>query len=123
MAVKSGKSPGRDKTYYKISFARDNELYQVCAREVHSSDLYGLIEIADFIFPESRIVYNPGEERIRREFSGIKRTWIPYHSIIRIDEVLDTTESEIKIVPLESARSATSSPSPIGPIPIERGRD
>lgn len=123
MAVKTGKSAAREKTYYKVSFIRDNELYQVCAREVHSSTLYGLIEIAGFIFPENRLVYNPGEERIRREFGGIKRTWLPFHAIVRIDEVLDGTESEVKIVPLEAARPAPAAPAPVVPLPIGKGRD
>jgi hypothetical protein len=94
--------PKRDKTYYKVSFTRDDELYQVCARQVQASDLYGLIEISDFVFPESKLVYNPGEERLRREFAGIQRTFLPYHAIVRIDEVLDTQASEIKIVPLHA---------------------
>ena len=98
----AGKS--REKTYYVVTFTRENELYQVCARKVASSDLYGLIEIGEFIFPENKLVYNPGEERIKREFQGIKRTWLPYHAIVRIDEVSDDRESEIKIVPLEGVR-------------------
>jgi hypothetical protein len=105
MADKAGKAaPRRQKTYFKVQFTHENELYQVCARTVRSSELYGLIEIADFIFPENKLVYNPGEDRIRREFGGIKRTWIPYHSIARIDEVQDSQESEVKIVSLDSAR-------------------
>ncbi len=101
MAVKS-----REKTYYIVSFTNENELDQVCARKVAASDLYGLIEIGDFLFPENKLVYNPGEERIKREFSGIKRTWIPYHAIVRIDEVPDSRESEIKIVPLKTPRKS-----------------
>ena len=97
MAVKR-----RDKTYYKVSFTSGSELYEVCARGVTTSDLYGLIEISEFIFPESRLVYNPGEERLRREFEGIRRTWIPYHAIVRIDEIAESRESEAKIIPLES---------------------
>lgn len=92
----------REKTYYKVTFTNDDELYQICARELSTSDLYGLIEIGDFIFPEKRLVYNPGEERLRREFEGIKRTWIPYHAIIRIDEIIDSMESESKIIPLKT---------------------
>ncbi len=92
----------REKTYYKISFSNEDEVYQVCARHVSTSDLYGLIEIGDFIFPASKLVYNPGEERLRREFEGIKRTWIPYHAIVRIDEIFESRKSEIKIIPLES---------------------
>ena len=127
MPARSGKtSSARDKTYYKVSFARDNELYQICARQVHSSELFGLIEIADFIFPRNRLVYNPGEERIRREFSGIRKTWIPYHTIVRIDEVLETTESEVKIVPLPAASPAASPQStgtPVLTLPVNRGKD
>jgi len=102
-------SPSRERTYYRVTFtnesAAEHELFQICARSVSASDMYGLVEISEFIFPESQIVYNPGEERIRREFSGVKRTWLPYHAIVRIDEVPDTTASEIKIVSLESARA------------------
>ncbi|HKJ00666.1 MAG TPA: DUF1820 family protein [bacterium] len=101
MAVKS-----REQTYYRVSFTSEQELYQVCARHVSASDLYGLIEIGEFIFPESKLVYNPGEERLRREFEGIRRTWIPYHAIVRIDEILDTRETEAKIIPLDSAPRA-----------------
>ena len=92
----------RERTYYKVTFTNDDEMYQICARELSTSDLYGLIEIGDFIFPEKRLVYNPGEERLRREFEGIKRTWIPYHTIIRIDEIPESTEMESKIIPLKT---------------------
>jgi hypothetical protein len=99
--VMSGPSrPKRAATYYKVSFTRDQELYQICARSVQASDLYGLLEISEFVFPESKLVFNPGEERLRREFEGILRTFLPYHAVVRIDEVLDTQEREIKIVPL-----------------------
>ena len=100
----------REKSYYRVTFSNessdDHELFQVCARSVSASDLYGLVEISEFIFPDSQIVYNPGEERIRREFRNVKRTWVPYHAIVRIDEVPDSTASEIKVVSLESLRPA-----------------
>ncbi len=96
----------REKTYYRVTFTNEDELYQICARALVSSDLYGLIEISDFIFPSNRLVYNPGEERLRREFEGIKRTWIPYHTIVRIDEIAESRESESKIVPLRAVPKA-----------------
>ena len=89
------------KTYYKVTFNNEQERYQICAREVGPSDLYGLVEIGDFIFPENKLVYNPGEERLRKEFEGIRRTWIPYHAIVRIDEISESRASEIRILPRE----------------------
>ena len=55
----------REKTYDKITFTSGEELYQVCARELASSDLYGLIEIGDFIFPSRRLVVRRGRCFIR----------------------------------------------------------
>ena len=100
------------KLYYRVTFSNEEELYQVCAREVSTSDLLGLIEIGDFIFPENKLVYNPGEERIKREFEGIRRTWIPYHAIVRIDEISDARETEVKIIPFDGERKA-SKPTPL----------
>jgi hypothetical protein len=35
----------------------------------------------------SSVVVDPSEEKIKSEFKGVKRTYLPLHSIIRIDEV------------------------------------
>ena len=35
----------------------------------------------------SAILVDPGEEKLKSEFAGVKRSYIPMQSIIRIDEV------------------------------------
>ena len=50
--------------------------------------MWGFIEIEEMLFGErSQIVVDPGEEKLKSEFSGVKRSYIPMQSIIRIDEV------------------------------------
>ncbi|MBI4084121.1 MAG: DUF1820 family protein [Candidatus Lambdaproteobacteria bacterium] len=100
----------RDKTYFKVSFTNENELFELCVRTVGPSDIYGMVELAGFIFPEGKLVYNPSEERIKREFAEIRRTFIPYHAIVRIDEVSDSRQSEFKVVPLDPARRPVRDP-------------
>ena len=54
--AKSSKEP-----IYKISFLNKGKVYEVFAKQVYSSDLYGFIEIEDFIFGErSKVVVDPG---------------------------------------------------------------
>jgi hypothetical protein len=73
---------------YKISFLNKGEIYEVFAKQVYSSDLYGFIEIEDYIFGErSQLVVDPSEEKLKAEFAGVKRSFIPMQAIIRIDEV------------------------------------
>ena len=38
---------------------------------------------------------DPSEERIKSEFENVKRTYLPMHSIIRIDEVEKQGTSKI----------------------------
>ena len=50
--------------------------------------MYGFIEIEKIIFDErSQMIVDPGEEKLKNEFSGVSRSYIPMHSLIRIDEV------------------------------------
>ena len=43
---------------------------------------------AELVFGEkTRVVVDPSEERLQREFAGVKRCFLPMHSILRIDEV------------------------------------
>ena len=50
--------------------------------------MYGFIEIEGFVFDErSNMIVDPGEEKLKKEFSSVTRTYVPMHSLIRIDEV------------------------------------
>lgn len=76
------------KTIYKIQFHNQEKLYELYAREITQSHMYAFVEVADIIFGEkSKLVVDPSEERLKQEFGSVKRTYIPLHSIVRIDEV------------------------------------
>lgn len=76
------------KEIYKVTFINQGEVYEVFTRNVYQSDLFGFIEIEDYIFGErSQVVVDPSEEKLKAEFSGVKRSFIPVQAIIRIDEV------------------------------------
>lgn len=73
---------------YKVQFVNHGQTYEVYAKAVHSSNLYGFIEVEQLLFGErSQLVVDPAEEKLKSEFEGVKRTFIPMHAIIRIDEV------------------------------------
>jgi hypothetical protein len=76
------------KDLFRITFLNKGQVYEVYCREVFQSDLWGFIEIEDFVFGErSQMVLDPGEEKLKSEFTGVKRSFIPLQAIIRIDEV------------------------------------
>jgi hypothetical protein len=58
------------------------------ARSVSQGALFGFIEVEKLVFGErTTVVVDPTEERIKSEFAGVRRTYIPMHAILRIDEV------------------------------------
>ncbi len=94
---------------YKVIFQSQNQVYEVYARQVFQSDLWGFIEIEELVFGErSKLVVDPSEEKLKNEFSGVKRSYIPMQAIIRIDEV--DKEGTAKIS--ESNGSGNISPFP-----------
>ena len=73
---------------YKVIFFNQNQVYEVFARAIYQSEMYGFIEVEEFIFGErTQLLVDPAEEKLKGEFSGVNRSYIPMHSIIRIDEV------------------------------------
>ncbi len=78
----------KQKNIYKIQFHNQGKLYELYAREVSQSHMYAFIEVAEIIFGErSKLVVDPSEEKLKQEFSAVNRTYIPLHSVVRIDEV------------------------------------
>jgi hypothetical protein len=76
-------------TIYKIMFLCHGKMYEIYAKYVASDlEMYGFIEVGDLIFnSNSGILVDPSEEKLKTEFSGVKKTFIPMHAIFRIDEV------------------------------------
>ncbi len=73
---------------YRISFYNQGNIYELHARDIHQGNMYAFLEIEDIIFGErSAIVVDPAEEKLKLEFEGVKRTYIPLQAVIRIDEV------------------------------------
>ena len=73
---------------FRVIFMNQNEVFEIYARQIYQSEMFGFIEVEEFMFGErSQMVVDPSEERLKAQFSGVKRTYIPMHSIIRIDEV------------------------------------
>lgn len=77
-----------NRTIYKVIFLNQGNLYELYAQEVYQGNLYGFVEIEELIFGEnSSVLVDPSEEKLKSEFSGVKRSFIPMHAIVRIDEV------------------------------------
>ena len=77
-----------NKHIFKVIFASQGKVYEIYARAVSPGGLFGFVEVEELIFGErSALVVDPSEERIKSEFADVKRTYLPMHSILRIDEV------------------------------------
>jgi hypothetical protein len=64
------------------------KVYEIYARSVTQGDLFGFLAVEELVFGErSSVVVDPSEERIRSEFAGVRRSYIPLHAVLRVDEV------------------------------------
>jgi hypothetical protein len=85
------------KTLYRITFANQDAIYEIYARSIKESELFGFLEVEELAFGEqTALVVDPSEERLKMEFNGVKRTYIPMHAIFRIDEVTKQGTAKVK---------------------------
>jgi hypothetical protein len=88
-----------DQHIYRVIFHNQGEIYEVYAREIYQSDLHGFIEIEGYVFGNrSQMVVDPSEEKLKSEFEGVERSYVPMHCVIRIDEVEKEGQARIKEV-------------------------
>ena len=81
---------------YKVVFHSQGKIYEIYARKVGHGSLFGFVEVEELVFGErSVVVVDPSEEKIKAEFEGVKRTFLPLHSVLRIDEVRKQGVSKI----------------------------
>ncbi len=98
----------KKRTLYRVIFTSQNKVYEIYARKVIQGEMYGFVEVEGVLFGEkSSLVVDPGEEQLKHEFSGVKRSFLPFSAIIRIDEV----EKEGAAKVLQLAGSTETEPS------------
>ena len=66
---------------YRVLFQNQGQVYEVYARNIYQSELYGFVEIEDYTFSnKSQVVIDPSEEKLRNEFESVQRS---FHSHAR----------------------------------------
>jgi hypothetical protein len=89
--------------YYRLFFYHQNEIYQIYAQNVcQQEEFFGFLQAENLSFHsgQSQLVVDPSEERLRNEFDGVNRIYIPIQSVIRIDEM--NQKGPCKITPIHS---------------------
>lgn len=87
------------KRAYRVMFVNEGRVYEVYARRVSHGAMFGFVEVEGLLFGEkSTVVVDPSEERLQTEFAGVERTYVPMHSVIRIDEVEKKGTSKIHAI-------------------------
>lgn len=103
-----------DKTLYRITFSFMESVYEIYAHKIFESEIFGFLEVEDFVFGETTsLVVDPAEERLKIEFSGVKRTYIPMQAVFRIDEVDKRGVAKVRDKALETGRVS------VFPIPVK----
>jgi len=85
------------KTLFRVTFANQDVIYEIYTHSVKESEMFGFLEVDELVFGEqTALVVDPSEERLKMEFSNVKRTFIPMHAVFRIDEVTKQGTAKVK---------------------------
>jgi Uncharacterized protein conserved in bacteria len=72
----------KDKKIYKIIFIQLGEIYEIFAKQIFQSDMYGFLEVEEFIFTnDDQLVVDPSSEKLKTEINKVKRSYIPIGAI------------------------------------------
>lgn len=103
----------KPRSVYRILFRNHENLYELYARKVSQGALFAFVEVEEILFGNrGGVLVDPSEERLKFEFAGVKRTFIPLQAVVRIDEV--EKEGANKIVSL-AAPQGNVAPFPMPP--------
>ena len=99
------------KPLYKVTFLNHGKVYELYARHIAGSSLWGFTEVGELVFDvHEGLVVDPTEERLRDEFGNTRKLHLPMQSIIRVEEVERKGQSAI--------RDATTGEKVVTPFPL-----
>jgi len=85
------------KPLYKVTFLNHGKVYELYARHVAGSALWGFTEVGELVFDvRDGVLVDPTEERLRDEFGNTRVLHLPMQSIVRVEEVEKKGASAIR---------------------------
>ncbi|AND70535.1 hypothetical protein ATSB10_30810 [Dyella thiooxydans] len=105
----------RNKKLYKITFLHLGKSYELYARHVATSSLWGFIEVGELVFEPAGegLLVDPTEERLREEFGDTRVLHLPMQALLRIEEVERKGSMSIR----DAADGQKVTPFPLPPKP------
>lgn len=88
---------------YRIVFVQHDKVYEVFAKYISEETLMGFIEIDELVFSDTAVVVDTAEEKLKSEFQNVRRSYIPMHTILRIDEVQKQGVAKIRDAAVDTA--------------------
>ena len=83
---------------FRVRFYQGDQIYEIYARSLGQDAMFGFLEVEEIVFGESNaLIVNPEEEKLKAEFEGVICSYVPLHSVLRIDEV--KMEGVAKVLP------------------------
>src|SRR5690606_27727074 len=93
----SPKPQAMSKPLYKVVLHNHGKVYELHARRVGASRIWGLTEVGELVFDvHDGVVVDPTEERLRDEFGDTRVLHLPMQSIVRVEEVEKKGQSAIR---------------------------
>lgn len=81
---------------YRVLFHNQGKIFDVFVRSVGRAELFGFLELQDFVFSKpTSMVIDPSEDKLRNEFEKVNRVFVPISQVERIDEVPEVGEAKI----------------------------
>ncbi len=88
------------RSLYRVAFINQGKVYEIYCHRVSQDGLFGFVMLEDITFAaRTTVVVDPAEEKLRDEFAGVRRSYVPLHAVVRIDEV--ERQGEARISPAE----------------------
>ena len=64
----------REAPIYKVIFLNQGQVFEMYAKQIYQSDLWGFLEVEEFVFGErTQVVVDPSEEKLKAQFEGVVR--------------------------------------------------
>jgi glutamate-1-semialdehyde 2,1-aminomutase len=93
---------------FRVIFLNQGQVYEIYARHIFQSELWGFLEIEELVFGErSQMLVDPSEEKLKNQFEGVPADFarhtltLPFNDLGAVEETLTRVGSQVACIIVE----------------------